>query len=459
MRSRVILLLGVFLLCFLHSIQVYGEDTQVCTDCHGDKEIMKTMGGPGAVSLYVDQAQLKDSVHGNLGCSSCHQDISMEDHPKKGSKAGRTRSSTCKNCHTAFQGIHAALTGGKTGNHACTDCHGAHAVKRVKFTQSSDYCLNCHGKAIHLTLGDGSKLSLKVDRTHIESSVHRKLTCSDCHFGFSAKAHPLREFESKRAYTVASAVACRRCHYKEYTETFESVHNTVAGGGAACSDCHGAHEIVASSVLRAMNPTLCAKCHQSTQDAFAKSVHGAARIRGENQDAPTCLNCHGAHAISNPKSSAFHLLVPEMCGKCHADEKRIGKYGISSTVVKTYNQDFHGITLGFYKQKVGTKHPAVCTDCHGIHDIAGLNQPNSPKDKAYLEYKCMRCHPDAPAGFSDSSIPHYQASFAMAPTVFAINLFYKLFIGLMVVGLFVQILLHIWRIVFKFNEEENHHGN
>lgn len=206
-----------------------------------------------------------------------------------------------------------------------------------------------------------------------------------------------------------------------------------------------------------MDHSPCAKCHQDTHDAFAGSVHGAARIKDKNQDAPTCLNCHGAHAISDPKSAAFHLQVPEMCGKCHADEKRIGKYGISSTVLKTYNQDFHGITRGFYKQKGGTKHPAVCTDCHGTHDIAGMDQPNSPQNKAYLEQKCRTCHPDAPAGFSDSSIPHYQASFAMAPTIFTINLFYKMFIGLMVVGLFVQILLHIRRI-FKHNGEKNH-GN
>lgn len=235
MRSRVILSLGVFLWCFLLSIQVYGEDMQVCTGCHGDKEIMKTMVGPGARSLYVDQTELQGSVHGNLGCSACHQDISMEDHPKKGSKTGRTRSNACKNCHATFQGIHATLTGGKTGNPACTGCHGAHAVKRVKFTRDSDYCLSCHGKAIHLILGDGSKLSLKVNRTHMDNSVHSILACSDCHFGFSSEAHPHRKFENKRDYTVASTAACRRCHFREFAETLESVHNTVSsaapGGG------------------------------------------------------------------------------------------------------------------------------------------------------------------------------------------------------------------------------------
>ena len=466
MQSRVILSLGVLLCCFLFSIECYGEDAQVCLGCHGDKEIMKTIGGERAHYLHVDQARLQGSVHGSLGCTACHQDVSMEDHLTKGPKSGRKYSNTCKNCHAVFKGIHAVLIKGNTGNPACTDCHTAHAVKSLKslnVTRESDYCLNCHGKAITLALADGAKLSLQVDQTHIDRSVHSMLSCSDCHFGFSSGAHATRNFKSRKDYTAVSSATCRRCHFKEYTESLESVHGRVTavpGGGvsagAVCTDCHGTHAISAALDLRAANPAICAKCHQATNDAFAKSVHGAARIRGKNQDAATCLNCHGAHSISDPQSAAFHLRVPEMCGKCHADEKRIGKYGISTTVVKTYKQDFHGITLGFFKQKSGTRHPAVCTDCHGIHTIAGMDQPNSPRDKAYLEQKCRMCHPDAPPGFSESSVPHSQASFAAAPTVFAINLFYKAFIGLMVVGLFVQILLHIRRIILNHNEENNH---
>ncbi len=461
MRLRILLTLGVFVSCLLLSLPASGEDTQVCMGCHGDKGIVKMMGRAGGPSLYVDQGQFRGSVHGPLGCSGCHQEISMEDHPGKRSKANRNPSNVCKTCHTASRGIHAALVDGKEGNPACTDCHGAHAVKTLKSTRGSEYCLKCHANAIYLALGDGAKLSLKVDQNNLVKSVHAKLTCSDCHFGFSSKEHPEKNFKSRRDFDIANSDGCRRCHFDVYTKTMESVHFTALSQGnlkaAVCTDCHGAHSIIPARETRALSLSICAKCHEGTRGSFAKSIHGVARMKG-NQDAPTCLDCHGPHAISDPKSAAFHLRVPELCGRCHADGKLVAKYGISPAVVTTYRQEFHGITLGFYKQKGGTRHPAVCTDCHGIHDIAGLDQPNSPSHKAYLDRKCMACHPDAPAGFSASAIPHYQASLAIAPTVFAINLFYRLFIGIMVAGLLVQILLHIWRIISRGNKEENH-GN
>lgn len=135
-----------------------------------------------------------------------------------------------------------------------------------------------------------------------------------------------------------------------------------------------------------------------------------------------------------------------MCGKCHTEKQMMAKYGISSAVVQTYRQDFHGVTLGLYKEEGNAKRVAVCTDCHGIHDIAKPPPANSPNVHVYLAKKCQACHPQAADNFSGALIPHYQASFESAPGVFSINLLYKIFIPLMVVGLFLQILLHIWRL-------------
>lgn len=127
----------------------------------------------------------------------------------------------------------------------------------------------------------------------------------------------------------------------------------------------------------------------------------------------------------------------------------MSKYGISHSVVDTYIRDFHGVTLTFYKQHGRARRIAACTDCHGIHDITRTDHPDSPKVMANLTKKCQACHPNAPEDFPKSWVPHSEASFVQAPGVFAVNLLYKILIPFMMVGLFLQILLHIWRLAVK----------
>lgn len=457
MRFRLIVTLAAFMWCFILSAEVSGEGTEVCMGCHGSKDMSKTFGKGEIISLYVDHAQMQKSVHGSFGCTDCHEGFSAEDHPKQNYRNKRDYSvmfsKACTNCHADFKGIHADLINLSTDSIVCSDCHSAHAVRPVDASQESEYCLICHSKAMSITFEDGATLSLQVDHRRLAGSVHNTLACSDCHFGFSSESHPQRNFKNKRDYRIASSEVCKKCHFQQYSDSLESIHTTSImqsnSNGAVCMDCHGAHSVRSIKEAKAMNTLTCSKCHTDTHSTFEKSVHGAARISGENTDAPICSDCHGVHKISNPRTAAFRLLVPEMCGKCHADEKLMGKYNISHSVVKTYHQEFHGITWRFYKQEEKSKRVAVCTDCHGVHDIAGMDQPNSPRSKAYLESKCRTCHPDAPENFSDSIIPHYQAGFVMAPGVFMINFIYSIFIPLMVVGLFFQILLHIWRLAVK----------
>jgi cytochrome c553 len=128
----------------------------------------------------------------------------------------------------------------------------------------------------------------------------------------------------------------------------------------------------------------------------------------------------------------------------------MGKYGLSTDVMKTYLSDFHGVTLGFYiKQKnllpKQANSIAVCTDCHGIHNITSTVSPDSTIVKANLVQRCRRCHADATENFPDAWISHYKLSLQRAPVTFIISILYKIFTPIMVLGLVLQILLHIWR--------------
>jgi hypothetical protein len=59
--------------------------------------------------------------------------------------------------------------------------------------------------------------------------------------------------------------------------------------------------------------------------------------------------------------------------------------------------------------------------------------------------RCQKCHPGATDEFPDAWLSHYEPSLTNAPLVFLINLTYKFFIPFMLIGLILQILLHVWR--------------
>ncbi len=90
---------------------------------------------------------------------------------------------------------------------------------------------------------------------------------------------------------------------------------------------------------------------------------------------------------------------------------------------------------------------ARCTDCHGVHDIAKVDDPSSPVLKANLVQTCRTCHADASENFPDAWLSHYEPSWDRAPLVYAVELVYKFLIPFMIGGLLLQILLHLWRVV------------
>jgi len=89
---------------------------------------------------------------------------------------------------------------------------------------------------------------------------------------------------------------------------------------------------------------------------------------------------------------------------------------------------------------------AVCTDCHGTHDIRSVDDPDSPVFKENLQQTCGRCHPGATPNFPGAWLSHYQPSLSRAPVVFSVKWFYRLLIPGMIGGLALHILLDVWRL-------------
>jgi len=447
------------------------SETRQCLQCHGRKGVVKRFLDGDTIDAYVNPEKIRLSAHNVLACPQCHSGFSVEGHPstKYRDKAQfRERmGSVCRQCHTTekirVKSIHAALLSKeRPGAYLlCTQCHDAHSVAPVSGGKVSAgetrYCMGCHQYEVLLECRNGEKISLQVDLASLGESAHEKLRCSDCHYGYSSEEHPKKVFRSRRDYVIASAESCRRCHFDNYTKTLDSVHYSLLSQGnlkaPVCSDCHGSHRIghISRGVRGRLDTTQrCKRCHPGIYETYTKSVHGSALINEQNQDVPICIDCHTAHDIQNPLTLEYHEKIPQMCGNCHANAETMGKYGLSTDVVKTYLADFHGVTLGFYKkQREELYKPArpiaVCIDCHGTHNIMSTVSTDPAMVKKNLVQRCRKCHADASEGFPNAWLFHYKPSLSRFPVIFLVNTAYTFFLPIMWLGLILQVLLHIWR--------------
>ncbi|RME82131.1 MAG: cytochrome C [Caldilineae bacterium] len=298
-------------------------------------------------------------------------------------------------------------------------------------------CLACHtvpGRTV--TLPSGEELSLVVDAQAFAASAHgqKGVPCLGCHADVGDYPHPPLVANDYRDFQVDRYRVCRDCHPDQYAATLDSVHarELAAGNRNAplCTDCHGAHNVVHLAERRANISLACRQCHAAIFDLYRQSVHGAALLEEANPDVPTCIDCHNVHSIQDPHQPRFRLTSPEVCGKCHADEALMAKYGISTQVFNTYVADFHGTTVTLFERESPDQptNKAVCFDCHGVHDIRPADDPNSSVVRENLLQTCRRCHPDAEANFPASWTSHFIPDREHYPLVYYVNLFYAILI-------------------------------
>jgi hypothetical protein len=326
-----------------------------------------------------------------------------------------------------------------------------------------DYCLSCHGQPGQtFTLGNGEVLDLYVPAELHQGSVHGQtgIACAQCHADVGEYPHPEWQAADRRDATLILNSVCQRCHNSQYEMNQDGVHVSARAGGnragATCSDCHTAHEIPRLNdpethkllpEARTWIPERCGLCHNAIYQKYKESVHGTALTEG-NPDVPTCIDCHGVHNIEDPRTAAFRLQSPQMCGKCHADKALMEKYGVSTDVFDTYVADFHGTTVSIFEKESPNAevNKAVCYDCHGVHDIGAPNDPETGLQmQQNLLTTCQTCHPDATSNFTAAWMSHYIPSPDRYPLVYYVNLFYKFFIPTVLGGMALLVVMDVSR--------------
>ena len=319
--------------------------------------------------------------------------------------------------------------------------------------EEAEACLACHGDdSLTKTFADGQSMSLQVHGETLAGSVHKQQRCTSCHPGMAEVPHAERTFTDFGHWQTEWSKVCASCHQDIHMRVAQGVHGKPAVPGKTpaptCIRCHGSHDIQPPGKPRTRISAVCATCHPGIAAEYAKSVHGRALFEEGNADVPVCTDCHRAHEVESVASRKRQFAAPKVCGRCHADEKVMKKYGLSTAVLSSYFADFHGTTTTFgpsKNPKQGQRIVATCPDCHGLHDIRRVRDPSSSVFRDNLVKTCRQCHDEATASFPAAWLKHYEPTLAKAPVVFFVKRFYQVIIPLIVGGLLLQIVLHLRR--------------
>ncbi len=361
MRTALIGAAGLVFLLVVAS-GAWSVDNTFCLNCHQDQSLSKEGAGGKKVSLYVSEAELKQTVHGKLSCTDCHKGIRDDAHSAGGTKVDSHVE--CGSCHEKVekeyhQSLHAkAIMKGTQRAAHCYDCHGTHAIYPSKDPKSI-----VHGS--------------NIDKT-----------CNRCHSNI--------EFVKQHALGGGPSPG----------ELFkESVHGKT--GEVTCVSCHGSHDMRSlidpkSTIFRSNISETCGNCHPEITKQFDESVHGVLAAKGRTES-PTCTTCHGIHGIKakiDPDSPVNERRIAlTTCPQCHTATPISGEYGITKTQVKAYYDSFHGLSY-----RGGDTYSANCASCHGVHDIRPSSDPKSMIYKDNLQKTCGSCHPGASENFAKGKI-------------------------------------------------------
>ena len=235
-------------------------------------------------------------------------------------------------------------------------------------------CLGCHS----------DKMTIQA----FAASVHGKNACTSCHIDITDLVkHMKKEIKVQK-------VQCERCHKKQNSEHYASIH---AEKGVTCAQCHtDVHTHNYWKNDKRIAVAKCVQCHDK-EAMYRKSVHGKGVAAG-NMDSAACHDCHNLHAIdkvmaSDHKGREFHTKV---CMKCHSDQKLMARNNVTNMAVKSYMESYHGknYRLGFPDKVAG------CADCHTAHSVLPKSDPQSSVNPANMMKQCATCHPKATPAFA-----------------------------------------------------------
>ena len=146
----------------------------------------------------------------------------------------------------------------------------------------------------------------------------------------------------------------------------------------------------------------CIECHRDIDDAYEhpstlveNDVHFKRRI--------TCTDCHGGDSEIDPEGDPYLAMDPDkgytgspsrsdgpvFCNQCHGDAAYMAQFNPNLRVdqYQRYRTSTHGQRLAD-----GNEDVAVCSDCHQVHQMRTVNDPQSKVYPLNVHKTCETCH-------------------------------------------------------------------
>lgn len=421
------------LLLFM-SLWAFAQKTDDCLICHEDPALASDKGK----IVGLNAVGFKKSIHGEFDCTDCHRQSGNYDETPHYNFYKKV---DCSVCHeeviaTFDESFHGkALKSGTPNSPSCASCHSStgnpHEMQKLNIRSAENACRKCHssetGKydaGVHFEAAENGKNSpgcVSCHPTHTaalppSTGAVNKL-CENCHKG--AMEQVKKGVHKQAVQSMGDIIACASCHdvhsthkphmdkgtleacqncHPGYSDMFKgSVHEPLLDNGKmSCLTCHKTHQIEGSVDSEQFG---CGACHTQVEEHYRGSSHRLARLRGDKL-AADCGDCHNGHKVlspKNPDSPVNHVNIPNTCGKCHTDSVVVTSNFVKLPIsLPNYLQSVHG--TGW---KEGKK-TAVCSDCHGSHNLYNAGDTKSAINKRNIAATCGQCHQKEMINYNDS---------------------------------------------------------
>jgi hypothetical protein len=281
---------------------IHGEVSVSCTDCHAD---LAGAEMPHAADLEPAQ------------CATCHEKA-VPAYEKGMHHLARTDgkgvAASCESCHGAAHEILASGDRRAPTHHlnqigTCAKCHDdPRLISSAKLRDGvvASYVDSIHGRAVK------------------EAGLVVAPTCASCH-----GAHDVRKAVDPASPMARAnqAAACGTCHEGISEKYVDGVHAAAMAKGEkkapVCSDCHSAHSIQRHETTAWSLDVIgeCGTCHKESLQSYRDTFHGHVTELGFTRMAK-CADCHGAHdiaATTDPRSRVTGENLIKTCRSCHPD--------------------------------------------------------------------------------------------------------------------------------------------
>ena len=223
-----------------------------------------------------------------------------------------------------------------------------------------------------------------------------------------------------------------------------------------CLTCHGKMncelDIFPGSLNQSAHKSLmCSACH-----IYVHKESPHLKLDMNNN----CFGCHATDCPDNVHSASLEGGPGALCTDCHGvhniqpiDDPKSSVYKLNvhktctkchQDILQSYHYSFHGTAVS-----LGSLKAATCIDCHGSHEILPPTNPDSTVAKQNIPDTCAKCHKTPEPNFA-KGIEHTTPYNKEQQGAYPLWIIWKFFIALILLDILKECTIAIFELIRKF---------